>query len=352
VVCVAMMSSIKSPRWYQQVELVLRALHNNKDNRASSVTDKSDIYITLPELLAFKNVVNAIDFKKMQLSRSLSAGDARSSLHGCGIEFDEVRPYQAGDDIRCIDWRVSARTGKPLTKLFREEREHSVYIAVDQRPTMFFGSQSVFKSVYAAQVAAIALWSAVHSGDRCGGVICADKLVTFRSARTRRSMLQLLEALSHHNNKLTANSQSALTLSNCIDNCQLHARAGATVLIISDFIDCDESAILKLQSLARRRSVILACISDPVENSLPMHGLTGISNGYQSGIASINKKFRDRYVDERNAWLKHLADCANKGGMLFVPLSTTDNVLALFGAANRFYANRVYRNRSNAADST
>jgi len=350
VVCAAMMSSIKSPRWFRRAELVLRSLHNNKDDRTGTVVDQSGIYITLPELLALKNVANAIEFKKLQLARSLSAGDARSSSHGCGIEFDEVRPYQAGDDIRCIDWRVSARTGKPLTKLFREEREHSVYIAIDQRPTMFFGSESVFKSVYAAQVAAVVLWSAVHSGDRCGGVVCADKLVTFRSGRSRRSILQLLEALSHHNNKLTADSQSTLTLSNCIDNCELHARAGSTVLIISDFIDCDEAAILKLRNLARRRSVVLACISDPVENTLPMHGLTGISNGRQSSTASINNKFRDRYVEERKAWIKHLSDIANKGGMSFVPLSTTDNVLALFGAANRFYANRAYPNKNNSAD--
>ena len=94
-----------------------------------------------------------------------------SALRGRGMEYDESRPYQAGDDIRTLDWLVTARTGKPHTKLFREERERPVIVAVDYRPAMFFATQGSFKSVQAARCAALLAWRAAQQGDRLGGFI-------------------------------------------------------------------------------------------------------------------------------------------------------------------------------------
>ena len=110
--------------------------------------------ITLQQLLIQRYAAKIVDYVPMNRSIAGISGLHLSKLRGRGIDFEEFRPYQQGDDIRTIDWRVTARTGKPFTKVFREERERPVIIAVDQSSSMYFGSQVAFKSVIAAQAAA------------------------------------------------------------------------------------------------------------------------------------------------------------------------------------------------------
>ena len=125
---------------------------------------------------------------------SVLAGPNKSNFRGRGIDFEEVRNYQPGDDIRSIDWRVTARTGTAHTKLFREERERPVLVAVDQRSSMFFGSSHCFKSVLAAQLASLLAWSALDAGDRVGGLVFND--ASHREIRPRRSRKTVLALLS------------------------------------------------------------------------------------------------------------------------------------------------------------
>ena len=105
-----------------------------------------------------------------------------------GIDFEEFRPYQAGDDIRLIDWRVTARTGRPFIKVFREERERPVIIAVDQTHNMYFGSRVAFKSVIAAQAAAVFCWLAIDNGDRVGGLVFSDRGVEAGAAQAQPAL--------------------------------------------------------------------------------------------------------------------------------------------------------------------
>ena len=112
-------------------------------------------------------------------------------MRGRGIDFEEFRPYQAGDDIRLIDWRVTARTSRPFTKVFREERERPVIIAVDQSRNMYFGSQVAFKFVIAAQAAAVFCWLAIDNGDRVGGLVYSDRSSSLVRPNVRDALLYI-----------------------------------------------------------------------------------------------------------------------------------------------------------------
>lgn len=128
--------------------------------------------------------------------RALQSGQYLSAFKGRGMEFDETRPYAQGDDVRHLDWRVTARTGKPHTKLFREERERPVLLSVDYRASMRFATRGMFKSVMAARLAALVAWSALRHGDRIGGQIFSEAgRRELRPEHGQRAVLRWLEAL-------------------------------------------------------------------------------------------------------------------------------------------------------------
>jgi uncharacterized protein (DUF58 family) len=216
-----------------------------------------------------------------------------SKMRGRGIDFEEFRPYQAGDDIRTIDWRVTARTGKPFTKVFREERERPVIIAIDQSSSMFFGSQVAFKSVIAAQAAAIFCWMAIDNGDRVGGLVFSDSdQALVRPKRSRRSALHLLNQLQTFNARL-ADKESRLAaaqegqthggLTQALADIRRITKPGSTLYILSDFSTLDETAIQYLNQLSRHNNVVCCIIYDALEENLPVPGYYSITDGARKG---------------------------------------------------------------------
>ena len=146
-------------------------------------------YTALSELVALR--FNArLQLTSKRRSLSTLAGPYQANFRGRGIDFEEVRAYQAGDDVRSIDWRVTARTTEPHTKLFQEEKERPVLVVVDQRIRNFFGSKQCFKSVLAAYTAALLAWSALRNNDRVGGLVLTDN--DLKEIRPRRSKLSLI----------------------------------------------------------------------------------------------------------------------------------------------------------------
>src|SRR6056300_461999 len=147
-------------------------------------------YATLEDLIALRFPAQQLRLARRKKALSALTGPNKSNFRGRGIDFEEVRSYQPGDDIRTIDWRVTARTGSAHTKLFREERERPVLVVVDQRSSMFFGSSHCFKSVLAAQLASLIAWSALDAGDRVGGLVFNGE--EHREIRPRRSRKNVL----------------------------------------------------------------------------------------------------------------------------------------------------------------
>ena len=154
------------------------------------------------------------------------------------MEFAESRPYAPGDDVRNLDWRVTARTGRTHTKLFREERERTVMLSVDYRAAMWFATRGAFKSVRVAQLASLLAWSASHHGDRVGGQIFSDHGCSeFKPEHGQRGVLRLIRQLAEAQAPALPATASETVPAMAMKHLQQHAKPGTLVFVLSDFRD-------------------------------------------------------------------------------------------------------------------
>ena len=230
------------------------------------------------------------------------AGLMTSRFRGRGIDFAEVRVYQPGDDVRTIDWRVTARTGVAHTKLFQEERERPVLLLVDQSASMYFGSRRMFKSVLAARAAALLAWAVLERGDRIGGIVFSERgHREIRPRRSKHAVLRLLNEIHRFNHALEGLSTAPTNdtenyFTEALANVRRVSRPGSVIFIISDFASYTAASRIHLQPLARHNEVIGIHISDALEQTLPAPGLYSITDGKQSArINTLSRKHRQAY---------------------------------------------------------
>ncbi len=262
--------------------------------------------VSLQQLLMQRYAAKTLEYLAHTRSIAGISGLHLSKMRGRGIDFEEFRPYQPGDDIRLIDWRVTARTNRPFTKVFREERERPVIIAVDQTHNMFFGSRVAFKSVIAAQTAAVFCWLAIDNGDRVGGLVFSDREVRLvRPKRSRRSALHLLNQVYEFNQSLVnvATSEPAEAaesrLSDALGQIRKIMRPGSTLYVVSDFVTLDERAMQYLNQLSQHNNVVCCLVYDALEESLPTPGLYSITDGQRKGALNThNRRARVRYREQ------------------------------------------------------
>ncbi len=290
--------------------------------------------ISLRELLVQRYAARVIDYPVHNRSIAGISGLHLSRQRGRGIDFEEFRPYQSGDDIRTIDWRVTARTGKPFTKVFREERERPVIIAVDQSSSMFFGSQVAFKSVIAAQAAAIFCWRAIDNGDRAGGLVYSDtdhSLV--RPRRSRRSALHLLNQIHQYNHRLVAREQAPADptrsgLATALGQIRRITKPGSTLYVISDFLNLDEQGLQYLSQLSLHNNVVCCFVYDALEENLPTPGYYSITDGRHKGtLNTFSSKARNAYQHNFQARLDALQAELNRMQVPLVKLRTDQLVV-------------------------
>jgi uncharacterized protein (DUF58 family) len=235
--------------------------------------DASPVSITQSGLIRLSGPARAIALDVLRVN-SLQTGAYVSHFRGRGMEFDESRPYQPGDDPRSIDWRVTARSTTAYTKLFREERERPVLVAVDLRSNMHFATQGCFKSVNASRAAALIAWAAHHRGDRLGGLIFGD--TTHRELKPRlgrRSALRFVHELVEHRDWQQRDAAaSADAFVQAMSALRRVARPGSLVVVISDFRDFGRAAQSYLSSVARHSEVLAVFLNDPIERELPPPG--------------------------------------------------------------------------------
>jgi len=274
--------------------------------------------------------------------RARQSGQFLSTLRGRGMEYDESRPYQPGDDIRQLDWRVTARTGKPHTKLFREERERPVFLCVDYRRPMFFATRGVFKAVQAARLAALLAWRAQQNGDRVGGFVFADaehhELPPRRSRTAALQWVKLLAASAPACRGATIGGGDLAPLTAALTRLQRVAKPGSLVFLISDFRGYDDSAAAALARLAQHTDTILLAVHDVLEAEFP--GLDGpalVADGRRSlQLAGITASQRADYAAQFERRSAALRDLARAQRLLFSVVTTDADPLAalmrLFGA--------------------
>ena len=264
--------------------------------------------IELAELIRLKPVGESLKVGTLRV-RADDAGGHLSRLKGRGVEFDESRPYQPGDDLRTMDWKVTARTGKPHTKVFREERDRPVVLWLDLRRPMFFATKGVFKAVRAAQTAALVAWSAVANGDRLGALIFSDsEHVELRPRLGRRAALRLLRVISDAAFWDSRYTAAAAVQPHTLERLTRVVRPGSHVFLLSDFRYPDGSFERHLRQLARHSDVSLVHFFDPVERSLPPPGRYRVLAGRRSvtidtGGAAERDAYRERFGN-RQARLK------------------------------------------------
>ena len=233
----------------------------------------SPVSVSQPGLIRLSGPARAIALDVLRVN-SLQTGAYVSRFRGRGMAFDESRPYQPGDDPRSIDWRVTARSTTAYTKLFREERERPVLVAVDLRSNMHFATQGCFKAVNASRAAALIAWAAHHRGDRLGGLIFGD--TTHRELKPRlgrRSALRFVHELAEHKDwqqRDPAVAEDAFV--HAMSALRRVARPGSLVVVISDFTGFNRAAQSYLSSVARHSEVLAVFLNDPIERELPPPG--------------------------------------------------------------------------------
>ena len=230
------------------------------------------IHVDLAHLRALKGRARAISFRPRQPSRSILNGQHASKIKGRGLNFEELRHYAVGDDVRTIDWKVTARTGAPYVRVYTEERDRPVMLIVDQRMSMFFGSVHNMKSVTAAEAAALAAFRVRAKGDRVGGIIFDDAdMQELRPHSSTRSLNRFLDVLSAANCRLNANAPGLepMSLNTPAKAAARIVKSGALVLMFSDFDGWNEETEKTLRTIAQHNELILFSVLDPTSEQLP-----------------------------------------------------------------------------------
>lgn len=264
--------------------------------------------------------------------RGRQVGAHASPLRGRGLSFHHVREYQGGDEIRHIDWRVTARTNTAHTKVFEEETERPVLVFVDQRKNMFFGSQRCFKSVLACHAMSLLAWAALESNDRIGGLIFNDAShQEVRPRRSHRAVLRLIHRAVEYNHALADSRESTgsgHTLATALEELRRINRPGSSVFLISDFQGLDEDALRQLHLLSRHSDVFALTTIDAMERELPATGLLSVSDGQQRLQLDIGQTLRRRFAQSSSEQRDHLAQQLRLAGIRQIELSTNESFLA------------------------
>lgn len=267
----------------------------------SQLSQQDAVALSVKRLMQYKLAHKLTPLQPKRTPQAKLAGSYISKMKGRGMEFDEARHYQPGDDIRAIDWRVTARTGKTHTKIFREERERPVFIATDISATMQFGTQLQLKSVLAGHLASVLAWSAKARGDRVGGL--AFNSLAHREIKPKNqdsAILHLLTAISQlqQSQPLQLNS-SENPLLNATKRLRRLAKPGSLVCIISDFQHLNNEVKQHLRQLSQHCEVRVFGITDPLETA-QQHSNTPIlvTDGHEQALRTIKPASQGtHYID-------------------------------------------------------
>jgi uncharacterized protein (DUF58 family) len=241
------------------------------------------VRVTVEHLARLEPAARGMGLLPRQARRSILAGRHASRLRGRGLDFDEIRGYVAGDDVRTIDWKASLRVGKAQIRAYTEERDRPAIFVVDQRMTMFFGSRRAMKSVVAAELAALGAWMVFHAGDRVGAVVLGDDEVRHtRPLRSRARVHEILGLIAGMNGALAADRQPAPDdrgLDRALQATLALVPHDCLVCVVSDFAGMGDETVQLLRRLAAHNDVVAALVFDPLGQSLETGGRIVVTGG-------------------------------------------------------------------------
>ena len=322
-------------RWFQRKE------PQNDISIDTDISANTGTSVTVEELIQLQQQARKIDMTRRSYAKASSTGAHHSRFRGRGMDYQESRIYQAGDDIRNMDWRVTARAGKPHTKLYQEERERPVVFLVDFNPAMFFGSTQSLKSVVAARAAALIAWSVASKGDRIGALIINQTHHELPPKMGKRGALQLIRELVNHSDPQKALAEIAAFAKQDITNKSSHenlndelkrlrkiARPGSLVFLISDFYAINEDTAHHLRSLSRHCDIQAIQIVDPLEISPPPPDQYYVTDGDKISLLNTrSKKGNEQYQSFFDQHHQQVSELMRKHKIPLFQLSTSDDLL-------------------------
>jgi uncharacterized protein (DUF58 family) len=266
--------------------------------------------------------VKRIEIRTRGLVNDLFGGEYHSVFKGRGMTFSEVREYQPGDDIRLIDWNVTARTGSPFIKIFEEERELTVYLLVDISASGEFGSGQQLKREIGAEIAAVLGFSAIKNYDKVGLILFSDEIEKYVVPKKGKShVLRVVRELLY-----TVPERTGTSLKNALDYLLKVAKRKSVVFIISDFLDQEYWSSLKVVN--RKHDVIGIHLYDPAETNMPDMGLAKVEDpetGESFWVDTSSKDAQDRLRKEIQTRQEKFKKDARKIGFDMIPIATNQD---------------------------
>jgi hypothetical protein len=298
------------------------------------ITAKDRLIPDIQSLLALRYQAHLMRMRSQKRVNNQLSGHYVSFFKGRGFDFNEIRPYQPGDEIRHIDWRVTARTGKPYTRLYNEEKERPIFILMDYTHSMQFGTFKTFKSILGAHIASLLAWSAYMNHDRVGGIIFNDDhYVHQKPVSARTGLLHYMHSLADPNFMKIINPSYNTLMERYIQKLSHMTSPGSLIYIISDFNfynDKETEKILKQYAyLSMHCEVLNINIYDQLERQLPNQSVAFTDPQKRHTLkldgtqAKIQSQFKNIYHQRQN-FLKQLY---NRYGINFINLSTYDDYI-------------------------
>lgn len=293
---------------------------------ATESTD-SGVYVDLEHLISLEQKGRKVSLLPRQPVHSLLSGRYASRMRGRGLNFEEIRDYRTGDDVRSIDWKVTARLQSPHVRVFNEERDRQGLLVVDQRLSMFFGSRRAMKSVTAAETAAILAWRILNVGDRVGGIVFNDReFAEVRPQRSRRIVLEFLNNIVTQNRALGIGRgvrRDPAMLNRALDRVRRLSAHDATVVILSDFDGADEVTRQAVAAIAAHNTVVAVLVHDPLQSELPETGRMTVTDGeLQIALDITHGNTRQNILEMTQARLRAVLGWTHEFGVPVLPLST------------------------------
>jgi len=285
------------------------------------------VHVDVEHLARMEGLARGMGFLPRQARRSVLAGRHGSRLRGRGLDFDEIRAYVPGDDVRTLDWKASLRVGTPQIRAYTEERDRPAIFVVDQRMSMFFGSVRAMKSVVAAEVAALGAWMALRAGDRVGAVVFDDTEVRrIRPHRSRARVHAILGAIATLNGRLSATRTvpaDAGALDRALRTTAALVPHDHLVCVVSDFAGAGEETLGLLRQLAVHNDVVAALVYDPLGQSLPPGQRIVVTGGaLQLELDTGDRRVRTPLEEAFSGRLRAVGELLRRSGVPMMALDT------------------------------
>lgn len=237
--------------------------------KKSALNEKSaGLSVTLEDLIKQQNYLPYLQIKN-NLTTSTLTGEIKSALKGRGMELEEVRSYTYGDDIRDMDWRVTARKSEPFTKVYREEKDREITVLIDMSSSMVFGTRNELKTVSAAKILALLGWYSLKNKDRFGALIFDGKTSQyFKPQNNRQNLTAVFKSLAKTSVEVLHNSGDG-DISEALKILQFNQKGHGIVFILSDFQKFDTQKIKQLATIAKSNKVCCINIFDVLEEVAP-----------------------------------------------------------------------------------